>query len=88
VRKAWGTGLRLLTLALQGLQGQPQIEKFLGTFAGSHHSIRDYFATEVLNVLPDKMQVFILQTSVLERLTPEPLGSPDRRTGRRKRKGA
>lgn len=68
--EGWGTGLRLLTLALQGLHGQSQIEKFLETFAGSHRSIQDYFATEVLNVLPDKVQVFILQTSVLERLTP------------------
>jgi LuxR family maltose regulon positive regulatory protein len=68
--EGWGTGLRLLTLALQSFQGQSQIEKFFETFAGNHRSIQEYFATEVLNVLPDKVQVFILQTSVLERLTP------------------
>jgi LuxR family maltose regulon positive regulatory protein len=69
--EGWATGLRLLTLAMQGLQGQPQVEKFLETFAGSHRSIQDYFAAEVLNVLPEKTQNFILQTSLLERLTPD-----------------
>lgn len=68
--EGWATGLRLLTLALQSLQGQPKIEKFLENFAGNHHSIQDYFVTEVLNVLPEKIQRFILQTSILERLTP------------------
>jgi LuxR family maltose regulon positive regulatory protein len=68
--EGWATGLRLMTLALQGLPGQSQVEKFLANFAGSHRSIQEYFATEVLNVLPDRVQVFILQTSVLERLTP------------------
>ncbi|MBN9391699.1 MAG: hypothetical protein J0I20_26935 [Chloroflexi bacterium] len=69
--EGWATGLRLLILAMQGLQGQAQVEKFLATFAGSHRSIQDYFATEVLNVLPEKTQNFILQTSILERLTPD-----------------
>ncbi len=69
--EGWATGLRLLTIALQSLQDQPKVEKFLETFAGNHRPIQEYFITEVLNVLPDKIQAFILQTSILERLTPD-----------------
>ena len=68
--EGWAVGLRLLLVALQSSQTQPRFEQLLHTFAGSHRPIQDYFVTEVLDVLPTALQNFILQTSVLERLTP------------------
>lgn len=68
--EGWPAGLRLLSLSLQSLPSQSKIEQFIKTFTGSHRPVQDYFVTEVLNILPLPIQNFILQTSILERLTP------------------
>jgi LuxR family transcriptional regulator, maltose regulon positive regulatory protein len=67
--EGWGAGLRLLALALQGRDSAQEIERVLATFAGSHHSVLDYFVAEVLNAQPPHVQDFLLRTSVLNRLT-------------------
>lgn len=67
--EGWPAGLRLTTLALQGHVSQQQIEQVLATFAGSHRHLVEYLVTEVLDAQPKALQIFLLQTSVLNRLT-------------------
>jgi len=67
--EGWAAGLRLLALTLEGQQTATAIEQSLATFAGSHRPLLDYFVNEVLNTLPASLQHFLLQISVLGRLT-------------------
>lgn len=67
--EGWVTGLRLVTLMLQRRLTQQEIEHFLATFSGSHRHILEFFVTEVLDAQPEPLQVFLLQTSVLSRLS-------------------
>jgi LuxR family transcriptional regulator, maltose regulon positive regulatory protein len=67
--EGWVTGLRLLALALQGHVTEQEIEDFLTTFAGSHRHLLEFFVTEVLSAQPETLQFFLLQTSILGRLT-------------------
>jgi len=67
--EGWAAGLRLLVLALQGCRSESEIKRLLATFAGSHRSIVEYFVTELLQNQPEHLQLFLLQTSVLSRLT-------------------
>jgi LuxR family maltose regulon positive regulatory protein len=67
--EGWVTGLRLITLALQGSTSQQEVEHFLTTFSGSHRHILEYFVTEVLDAQSEPIQHFLLRTSMLHRLT-------------------
>src|SRR5260370_13146854 len=69
--EGWVTGLRLVALTLQGrmTQQEVELEHVLATFSGDHRHLLEYFVTEVLNAQPEPLQVFILHTSVLNRLT-------------------
>src|SRR5215472_14942690 len=67
--EGWVTGLRLVTLALQGRTTQPEVEQSLSTFSGGHRHLLEFFVTEVLSAQPEVLQVFLLQTSVLSRLS-------------------
>jgi LuxR family maltose regulon positive regulatory protein len=67
--EGWIAGLRLITLALQGRMAQSEIEQFLATFSGTQRHILDYLVTEVLMSQPEPLQQFLLQTTMLERLT-------------------
>jgi LuxR family transcriptional regulator, maltose regulon positive regulatory protein len=62
--EGWVTGLHLAGLALQGSSDQAA---FVHEFSGSHRYIVDYLVDEVLNRLPQNLQAFLLQTSILER---------------------
>lgn len=69
--EGWITGLRLLTLALQG-QGSlsaREMAQRLATISGRQHSILDYLVAEVLAAQAEPLQTFLLQTSGLLRLT-------------------
>jgi LuxR family maltose regulon positive regulatory protein len=66
--EGWIAGLHLVTLALQRLKEQPEIEAYLSTFTGSHQPILDYLVADVFNAQPEPTQVFLLQTSSLSRL--------------------
>ena len=63
--EGWAVGLQLAALSLQG-RADPAA--FLAGFAGTHRYILDYLSEQVLGRLPDQMQAFLLQTSILERL--------------------
>src|SRR5690606_40275343 len=45
------------------------VERFLDTFSGTHRHFLEYFVTEVLQAQPEPVQEFLMQTSVLARLT-------------------
>ena len=67
--EGWVAGLRLVALALEGRQKPTETEQFLATLAGEHRHILEYLTGEVLANQPESLQIFLLQTSVLNRLT-------------------
>src|SRR5262249_21685134 len=67
--EGWPTGCRLLALALQGKSEGREIEQVLAGFSGSHRYLLDYFALEVFASLPEPRQRFLLQTSLLGRVS-------------------
>ncbi len=64
--EGWITGLHLLALSAQGRE---DIADFVERFTGSHRYIVDYLTDEVLNRQPEAIQRFLLQTSILTRLS-------------------
>jgi LuxR family maltose regulon positive regulatory protein len=67
--EGWGAGLRLLQIALQRRTLPTRVEPFLRAFVRSQQTLQEYFLAEVLSVQPEPLQRFLLQTSVLGRLT-------------------
>lgn len=63
--EGWIAGLQLAGLALQGKSDPAE---FIASFAGDHRYVLDYLGDEILDRLPEAMQQFLLQTSILERL--------------------
>jgi LuxR family maltose regulon positive regulatory protein len=66
--EGWIAGLQLAALSLQR-RSAAQIAEFVGAFSGSHRLVEDYLVEEVLKQQPDPVQRFLLETSILERLT-------------------
>ncbi len=64
--EGWIAGLQLAALSLQG---RTTVSGFLPAFTGSHHFVLDYLSEEVLVRQPPAVQTFLLQTSILERLS-------------------
>lgn len=64
--EGWIAGLQLAALSLQD---RSDVGAFLASFTGSHRFILDYLSEEVLARQPDAVQAFLLQTSILERLS-------------------
>jgi LuxR family maltose regulon positive regulatory protein len=64
--EGWAVGLQLAALSLQG---RPDPDAFLDAFAGTHRYVLDYLSEEVFGRLRDQVRRFLLQTSVLERLS-------------------
>lgn len=64
--EGWVAGLQLVALSLQG---RTDVESFIAAFTGTHRYILDYMTEEILGRQPEKAQTFLLQTSILERLT-------------------
>jgi LuxR family transcriptional regulator, maltose regulon positive regulatory protein len=64
--EGWAAGLQLAALSLQG---QEDIRGFIESFSGSHRHVVDYLVEEVLQRQPDHIRAFLLQTSVLDRLS-------------------
>ncbi|MFW3169336.1 LuxR C-terminal-related transcriptional regulator [Geodermatophilus sp. CPCC 206100] len=58
-----------LQLAALSMQGRDDVAAFIAGFAGDDRYIVDYLAEEVLQRQPDDVRDFLLQTSVLTRLT-------------------
>jgi LuxR family maltose regulon positive regulatory protein len=64
--EGWAAGLQLAALSLRG---QPDPSGFVAAFGGSHRYVLDYLAGEVLDRQPEQVRGFLLETSVLERLS-------------------
>ncbi len=63
--EGWIAGLQLAALSLQGHQDAASLIK---SFTGSHHFVLDYLLEEVLLRQPEDIQMFLLWTSILDRL--------------------
>jgi LuxR family maltose regulon positive regulatory protein len=64
--EGWAVGVQLASLSLRG-HADPV--GFVATFSGSHRYVLDYLTDEVLVRQPAQVVQFLLETSVLERLS-------------------
>ena len=64
--EGWAVGLQLAALSLRG---HDDAAAFVAAFTGSHRYVLDYLAEEVLEGQDTQLRTFLLETSVLERLS-------------------
>ena len=64
--EGWAAGLQLAALSLRG---QADATAFVAAFTGSHRYILDYLTEEVLEQQDRQLRAFLLETSVLDRLS-------------------
>ena len=64
--EGWPAGLQLAALSLRG---HDDAAGFVAAFTGSHRYVLDYLAEEVLEQQDEQLRTFLLETSVLERLS-------------------
>ena len=64
--EGWAAGLQLAALSLRG---QPDVGGFVSAFTGSNRYVLDFLAEEVLERQPGQVRAFLMETSVLERLS-------------------
>lgn len=75
ILEGWAVGLRLLTFSVRRQQAPQEIERVLlalsgqATSAPAYQPLADYLAAEVFNQQPASLQMFLLQTCALPRLT-------------------
>src|SRR5919107_1947055 len=59
-------GLQMAALAMQN---HTDVSGFIAAFAGSNRHVLDYLAEEVLARQPEELQTFLLETSILDRMS-------------------
>jgi LuxR family maltose regulon positive regulatory protein len=64
--EGWVAGLQMAALSMRG---RKDVSTFIQTLTGSDRYILDYLVKEVLQCQPESVQTFLLQTSILDRLT-------------------
>jgi LuxR family maltose regulon positive regulatory protein len=64
--EGWIAGLQMAAISLRGRE---DAAAFVAAFAGSHRFVFDYLLEQVLNRQSPEVREFLLQTSVLERLS-------------------
>src|SRR2546421_4409141 len=64
--EGWIAGLQLAAISMQG---QQDTAGFIRTFTGSHHFVMDYLVEEVLGQQSERVQRFLLRTSILDRMS-------------------
>jgi LuxR family maltose regulon positive regulatory protein len=64
--EGWAAGLQLAGLSLRGREDH---REFIDSFAGDDQQIVDYLGFEVLDNEPSELREFMIQTSVLDRLS-------------------
>jgi LuxR family maltose regulon positive regulatory protein len=64
--EGWIAGLQMAALSMQGREDVPG---FVRAFAGDDRYIVDYLVEEVLQRQPERVRSFLLQTSILDRLS-------------------
>ncbi|HEU5103355.1 MAG TPA: LuxR C-terminal-related transcriptional regulator [Roseiflexaceae bacterium] len=73
--EGWIAGLQIAGRELQQLLADSpaartgrEIARFIDNFSGHHQDIRDFLETEVLKLQPQRIQTFLVLTSILERM--------------------
>ena len=66
--EGWVAGLQLAALSLEGRDPAGRTQ-FIAGFSGRHHFVLDYLTDEVLTRQPETVQLFLLQTSILDQLS-------------------
>jgi len=64
--EGWIAGLQLAAISMQSRQ---DTANFIKSFTGSHRFVLDYLMEEVLQRQPERARNFLLQTSILDRLS-------------------
>ncbi len=64
--EGWVTGLQIAGMSMQG---RKDVSDFVVSFTGSNRHILDYLVDEILDCQPEDLQTFLLQTSILARLS-------------------
>ena len=64
--EGWIAGLQLVALTIQGKKNKSE---YIAKIAGDNRYIMDYLMEEVLDIHDEKMRMFLLFTSILERLS-------------------
>ncbi len=64
--EGWAAGLQLAGLSLRG---RSDVAGLVASFSGSHRYVLDYLTEEVLERQPEAVRGFLLETSVLDRLS-------------------
>lgn len=64
--EGWAAGLQLAALSVRR---SPDVSGFIEAFSGGYDTVADYLTGEVLAQQPESIQTFLLQTSILERLS-------------------
>ncbi len=64
--EGWIAGLQLAAISMQG---QQDATSFITSFTGSHHFVLDYLVEEVLGQQSERLQTFLLRTSILDRMS-------------------
>ena len=64
--EGWAAGLQLAALSLRG---HGDADNLVAGFSGSHRYVLDYLAEQVLDHQPEPLRAFLLETSILERLS-------------------
>ncbi|HEY7418647.1 MAG TPA: transcriptional regulator, partial [Ktedonobacteraceae bacterium] len=67
--EGWGAGLNLVALALRRYTDVQEQEHFIKTLSGGYRPLLEYLVGDVLNMQSEQLQLFLLQTSGLTRLT-------------------
>jgi len=65
--EGWIAGLQLAALSMQG-NASRDTASFIKSFTGSHRFVLDYLIEEVFQQLPERVQAFLLRTSILDRM--------------------
>lgn len=69
--EGWIAGLQMFAVALQSRiaeKGTDVVPRFIDNFTGRHHFILDYLTDEVLTRQSETVRMFLLRTSILERM--------------------
>src|SRR5215203_6324473 len=66
--EGWIAGLQLAALSMRDREDVPA---FIQAFSGSHRDVLDFLTEEVLDRQSEQMRAFLLETSILQRLTGE-----------------
>lgn len=68
--EGWAASLQLLRSGLRG-RNPAEVRAFVRRMSGTEGRLYDYLAEEVIGDLPDPLRLFLIRTSVLDRVTPE-----------------